>query len=540
VTNENQSKVGPRKDSANRRRAKGQPHGERGAILILAMAYITVIGVIVAALTTWTSGDLNNTSKFTAARSLDYSLSSAVEVAIDNIRYAPVAASVNAAVPVACWGSSPSTYTLPNAGAYDIATWCSTLSVPGTYKTRTVTISACVSTTSAAACAASPQLQVVIVFDDYSKTGQPANGYGATLESWDWSSKAGNGSSLPNSISLTSTPPAIPLVGNTYDTAASATSGDTVAVTSSNSLICSVSGSVVSFVANGPCTIYFSDPGNVNYQAATQVSQYMVVGPLANTITVSSAQPTNATVGGSTYTPVASATSGDTVAVTVASASTSYCSVSSGVVTFIGAGTCTLDFNDPGNTDYVAASQVTQSFTVSVGTPAGVSILGYSSSPNGEPNNGDSVTYTYNQTMNGASLLSGFSGSSTAVDVQLSRTNGSSTVWKVCSTAACTTLVNLGTVSLGDGGTPTPGYYVATAGNTVVYSATMSMSTVNGESVVTVVLGATVSGTVSALNPTTTQTTLVWTPSASATGSTYGTACSTTAVTEANAPQRNF
>jgi hypothetical protein len=42
------------------------------------------------------------------------------------------------------------------------------------------------------------------------------------------------------------------------------------------------------------------------------------------------------------------------------------------------------------------------------------------------------------------------------------------------------------------------------------------------------------------LNPTTTQTTLVWTPSASATGTATGTACSTSSVTEANAPQRNF
>jgi len=63
------------------------------------------------------------------------------------------------------------------------------------------------------------------------------------------------------------------------------------------------------------------------------------------------------------------------------------------------------------------------------------------------------------------------------------------------------------------------------------------MSTVCGESVVTVVLGSNVSGTVSTG---TTQTTLVWTPSASATGSTYGTACSTTSVSEANAPQKNF
>jgi hypothetical protein len=550
VTSDSQSKMIPGSSSRTGRRAENEEHGERGAILILALAYIVVIGVIVAAITTWASGDLNNTDNFTSARNLDYSLSSAVEVAINNIRYTPEADSVNATTPVACWGSgTTSSYQLPssknNSSPANIDTWCSTLSDPGTSTTRTVTIYACVSTYSASACSnpstpSLPQLEAVIVFDDYSATGQSAYGEGATLESWDWSSKAGLSVTLPNSINITSTPPAIPLVGGTYHTYASATSGDTVAVTSSNSAICSVSGAVVSFVANGPCTIYFNDPGNVNYSGVVlnSVSQTLTVGPLANTITVNSSAPTGATVGGSTYTPVASAVSGDTVAVT--SATTSYCTVSSGVVTFVGAGTCTLDFNDPGNTDYVAASQVTQSFPVTVGVPAGVSILGYSSTPNGSPNNGDQVTYTYNQTMNGTSLLSGFSGSSTSVYVQLSRSNGSPTVWKVCATTNCSTVVNLGTISLGDGGFPTPGYYVATAGNTVVYNATMSMSTVSGESVVTVVLGSTVSGSVSTLSPNTTQTTLTWTPSASATGSTYGTACSTAPITEVNAPQRNF
>ena len=41
------------------------------------------------------------------------------------------------------------------------------------------------------------------------------------------------------------------------------------------------------------------------------------------------------------------------------------CTISSNVVTFVGAGTCTLDANQAGNTDYAAASQVTQSFSVS-------------------------------------------------------------------------------------------------------------------------------------------------------------------------------
>jgi hypothetical protein len=84
-------------------------------------------------------------------------------------------------------------------------------------------------------------------------------------------------------------------------------------------------------------------------------------------------------------------------------------------------------------------------------------------------------------------------------------------------------------------------HYVATVGNTVYFNATMLMSTnSSNESVVTVTLGSLFSGSVTALTPTTATTTLVWTPSSSATSSANGTACATTPVTEVNAPKANF
>jgi hypothetical protein len=530
-----------------RRHSSHDESSERGAIMILALVYIIVISVVVAALTTWASGDLNSTNNFTSARSMDYSLSSAVEVAINDIRYTPLVGTnqtLNAAPPSYCWGtSSPSALQLPGTNEANIASWCSTLQDLGSATTRTVTISACLSSTSATTCAASPLLQAVVVFDDYPPGGSTAYtgacttycGEGALLESWDWSSKAGLSTPLPNSISVTSTPPQIPLVGGTYATASSATSG-TVVVSSATSTICTVNASgVVSFVANGTCTIDFNDAGNANYSPAIQQVQTMTVGPLANAITVNST-PTSPTQGGATYATVSSATSGDTVVVT--SATTGVCTVSAGIVTFVGNGTCTLNFNDPGDTDYKAATQVQQSFSVGVGSPAGLSVLGNASPQNGSPNNGDSVVYTYNQTMTASSLLSGFTGSSTPVFVQLTRSSSSTpTSWQVCSTSTCSTVVKLGTLNLGDG---TNGYYM-TSGSTVYFNATMLMSTnTSGESVVTVTLGSLVSGTVTTLSPTTSTTTLVWTPSASATSSFNGTACATTAVTEVNAPKANF
>ena len=68
---------------------------------------------------------------------------------------------------------------------------------------------------------------------------------------------------------------------------------------------------------------------------------------------------------GDTYTPTATASSGLTVAITIDSSSSSVCSISGGLVTFDAAGSCVIDFNQAGNSNYDAATQVQQ--TVGVG-----------------------------------------------------------------------------------------------------------------------------------------------------------------------------
>ena len=74
--------------------------------------------------------------------------------------------------------------------------------------------------------------------------------------------------------------------------------------------------STVSFVGAGVCEINANQPGNGNYNAAPQVQQRFTVGKAAQTISVTSAAPTTATVGGATYAVTATASSG--LAVTVA------------------------------------------------------------------------------------------------------------------------------------------------------------------------------------------------------------------------------
>jgi hypothetical protein len=94
------------------------------------------------------------------------------------------------------------------------------------------------------------------------------------------------------------------------------------------------------------------------------VLQSIQVIQLTQTITLISAPPTGATVGGS-YAATASATSGLAVTFSLGASSTG-CSISAGVVTFTGAGTCVINADQSGNPAYQAASTVPQSFVITV------------------------------------------------------------------------------------------------------------------------------------------------------------------------------
>ena len=75
-------------------------------------------------------------------------------------------------------------------------------------------------------------------------------------------------------------------------------------------------------------------------------------------------------VGGATYTPTATATSGLAVTLTIDASSSSVCSLSAGKVSFTAFGTCIIDANQAGNATYAAAPQVQQSVSVGQGSQA--------------------------------------------------------------------------------------------------------------------------------------------------------------------------
>jgi subtilase family serine protease len=164
-------------------------------------------------------------------------------------------------------------------------------------------------------------------------------------------------------IEFTSTAPTAAGVGGpTYAVAAQASSGLAVSFSSGTPPVCSLTGSVVNFITVGTCRVDAHQSGNSQYYPAPEVHQSMTVGKGSQVITFTSTAPISATVGGPTYAVAAHASSG--LAVSFSSGAPSVCSLTGSTVNFIAAGTCTIDANQAGNSEYGPAPEARQSFTV--------------------------------------------------------------------------------------------------------------------------------------------------------------------------------
>jgi hypothetical protein len=284
-------------------RAASGAGDERGSVLILALVYIVSISLIVGALADWAMNDLNNTNHFQSASSLEYAATSATQVAISSIRYTPlysVTASNNPPGLGYCWTPSGAAYLsqLTNFNGFNVTVWCSTAENLASANTRVVSFYACTSPTTVpvnlatadadgATCAAKPLLYAQVAYDDYlpgattlatTCAGPSYCGYGATELQWSWSGAAESVGEALNTITVTSTAPASATDGGaTYNAVASATSGDSVVVTSASTGVCTVAGTVVSMVGVGNCTLDFNDNGNLNFAPAPQVTQSFTV-----------------------------------------------------------------------------------------------------------------------------------------------------------------------------------------------------------------------------------------------------------------------
>ncbi len=145
-----------------------------------------------------------------------------------------------------------------------------------------------------------------------------------------------------------------------FSVSATATSGLTVTFASSNTSVATVSGTTVTITGVGSTTLTASQSGDLNYNPAPNATQALTVGKGVQTITFGALSPV--TYGDPAITLTAVASSG--LPVSYSSSNTAVATVSGSVVTIVGGGAANIVASQSGNSNYSAASNVTQLLTV--------------------------------------------------------------------------------------------------------------------------------------------------------------------------------
>jgi hypothetical protein len=131
---------------------------DTGATLVLALIFMAVTSLIVFALLSWSGNNIANVAAFQDGRAVNYAVNSAMETAVQDVRYSPTAC--------------PSTGLVVPSNNVTVNVYCSPNpeTEGGTAASRVITFKACTSDVSASACASKPYLQAVATFDDYSSS----------------------------------------------------------------------------------------------------------------------------------------------------------------------------------------------------------------------------------------------------------------------------------------------------------------------------------------------------------------------------------
>jgi hypothetical protein len=125
---------------------------------------------------------------------------------------------------------------------------------------------------------------------------------------------------------------------------------------------CSVSGSTLTYITAGTCTVAVTRASDTNYLSRTDIVSFSI-GLASQAITFGSLSARSY----SDETFTVSATSSASLTVLFTSGSPSICTTSGvdgGIITLLGVGTCVLNANQMGDANTAAASQVSQNFTV--------------------------------------------------------------------------------------------------------------------------------------------------------------------------------
>ena len=157
-------------------------------------------------------------------------------------------------------------------------------------------------------------------------------------------------------------------VGSTQNLASTAQLG-TGAITysvASGGTVCSITGSVLTALAAGTCTINTGIAQDNSYNAATSATVTVTVklGQTINFPAITDKPQANGTL---TLTGSTSATG---LSVSYTSTTLAVCTVSGPIVTFVSAGTCTINATQAGDATYLPATNISRSFQIAANPSA--------------------------------------------------------------------------------------------------------------------------------------------------------------------------
>jgi aspartate 1-decarboxylase len=220
--------------------------------------------------------------------------------------------------------------------------------------------------------------------------------------------------------------------------------GGSFSYSSGDTSVISISGSTFTVAGAGASVITatFTPTDSTNYNSVT-TTMTVTVGIRSQTITRTSTSPTSPLKSG-TYTPAATSSSSLAVSIAIASASASVCSISAGVVTFNTVGSCVILYNQAGNANYAAATQVTETLSIGQDVPtftwAGVSKIYGETFSLTAPTPSTPGTFTYSSATTSVVIIS----SSTTTIVG----NGTSVITATFTPNDTTNYVSGGTVTM--------------------------------------------------------------------------------------------
>ena len=138
-------------------------------------------------------------------------------------------------------------------------------------------------------------------------------------------------------------------------------------VTSTTPLVCTVTTGVVAYVAVGTCTLVAHVAAGTNYLAADGSPQNITIGAATPTPTISNLPASG--IFGVSFTPTVSTSSDGVKSVT--STTPLVCTVTAGVVAYVGVGTCILVAIVGTGTNYTAGTGTNQSVSIAQAASSG-------------------------------------------------------------------------------------------------------------------------------------------------------------------------